>query len=266
MGENISRRNGITESGTTSTRKRILASFSKTNKSCENHANKQRKVAQEEEEAIPAFALPPKTVSFSPMVMVKDIDYYTKEEKEASFYNSDDLQDFKQDIRSTLHMMEARMPIDEITFTRKGTESFTARGAELRRTWRTDARRAVFNTQKQLYFEAIESNNNDDTADNNCCIDGESICEAIATAYARTSSKCAQLAYITGLTDERIVRMAADLTKAAAATNEEDNAKESLNPATLIGSRRTEVLLLQQRIQQRREHRRRHLVVSPTAA
>ena len=90
---------------------------------------------------------------------------------------------------------------------------------------------------------------------------------AIAAAYAPISAKSAQMAYIAGLMDERMIKMS-DLTSTTAADN-----KISSNEEGEATSVRTEILLMQQsrsqRIQQRR-HRRKQLhcgvVISPMAA
>ena len=136
-----------------------------------------------------------KSISFNERVIVRKaihINDYTQKEVDRCWYNNEEYNTIRKNIRSTIMLMDAanHKVTDSETICRRGLESFTADGMAGRKSRRTKAQNAVFDEQDRQFMNSEEFDD-----------------ETIAILYMKRSRASKEIAAIIGLIDERIVSL-----------------------------------------------------------
>jgi hypothetical protein len=162
------------------------------------------------------------------------INDYTEKQRQAAFYNAEDVRAFKKENIRTLRKMEKNQRIDENEFcTSRGLERYLREASKLRNVRRRAAISAVL--AQQCMIQEDETDDNDMPAD-----------ESIALAYSSFTGSSTVSAYLMGLGDEEAVQEEAIIEE-----DEQQQGKKSIVDRESLGASTCRRLMLVQMGKQR---------------
>jgi hypothetical protein len=134
---------------------------------------------------------PERSVTFSPTVYVRQTLHnndYSDDEFEACWFSDEDYSTMKKVIKYTVNMIENKVLIDEVNFSRRGIEGRTKEATVLRWEGRLTALDAVLDEQQIQLAKGARDD------------------ERLAIVYAECIYRSKMSAYLTGIADEQFAR------------------------------------------------------------
>ena len=151
-----------------------------------------------------------KSVTFAPSAKMRlhlHVNQYTQEEKQSYFYQTEDFQSFKADVKRTARMMEKKQKIDdESTWCTRGVERRTMQGAKICTKLRIKAMNSVFKEQMNQFFEDEDANGDSTTSPFECETKSTTNDEKLAAIYTECTRRAVASAAMTGLSDEVVAK------------------------------------------------------------